>query len=377
MATLFDIFWFFLKLGAFSFGGPNSHNKLMENELVTRKHILDADTFQRLKKESLSLPGPTSTQLAMKIGFYQKGVLGMVVAGLSFILPSCLLMLVFALYYKELGNGRFKVADPFLYGIRVAIVAVLIYTGFVYCIRYIRDFKLLSIFLVVLAATLSGLNPVLLLLLSGCAYALLRQMSAGKRSVLAIILQSQPQILLPLLENQKLLLLFVKIGSLMLGSSYIIFAFLKFDLVDTHIITLNTLLDSIAFGLFVPGPIFSVVTFIGYQLSSWQGALLALVGMLIPTMLYAFLGSTVLSRFLDSTVWRTFFRGLIVASLGILCAASFIIGYETLVNYRQWIIFVICLLILIKWPKLNLLWIIIISANLGYLILHFLPVPAN
>lgn len=374
MSTLLNIFWFFLKLGAFSFGGPNSHIKLMENELVTKKHLLDKETFKNLRKESMSLPGPSSTQLAMKIGYNQKGILGMLVAGLAFVLPSCLLMLVIALYYKEFVNGKFKMVDPFLYGVRASVISILLYTCFVFGIRYIKDFRLLGIFLVVVAATLAGLNPILLLMLSACAYAILKQSyNANKAASVGFLLQSQPQIVLPLLENQKLLFLFMKIGTLMIGSGYMIFAYIKFDLVDTRILSLPVVLDTIAFGLFAPGPILSTITFLGYQLNTWQGALFATGGFLIPTFIYAILGSTVLSKFVKSTLWQTAFLGLVVASLGVLFASSLVMGYETLVDYKLWIIFGICLLILMKWPKLNLLWLIIISANIGYLLLHFLP----
>ena len=377
MTTLANIFWFFLKLGAFSFGGPNSHNKLMENEIVKKKHLLDQETFDTLKNESLSLPGPTSTQLAMKIGYKQKGIVGMLVAGFAFVLPSCILMLVIALYYKEFANEKFKLIDPFLYGIRGAVIAILLFTCFIFTMKYIRDLMLLVIFLAAAGATMAGLNPILLLILSAIAYLIVKQNIKTNTASAGFLLQVQPELIVPILENNKLLLLFAKIGSLMLGSGYMIFAYIKMDLVDTNILPLNTVLDTIAFGLFAPGPILATVTFLGYQLSNWQGALLATLGFLIPTFLYAILGSTVLSRFVKTTMWQTIFRALVVSSLAILFATTLIMGYKTLIDIKLWIIFFICLLILLKWPKLNLLWLIIISANIGYLLLHFMPSSLN
>lgn len=377
MTKLANIFWFFLKLGAFSFGGPNSHNKLMENEIVKKKHLLDQETFDTLKNESLSLPGPTSTQLAMKIGYKQKGILGMLVAGFAFILPSCVLMLVIALYYKEFANEKFKLIDPFLYGIRGAVIAILLFTCFIFTMKYIRDLMLLVIFLAAAGATMAGLNPILLLILSAIAYLIVKQNIKTNTASAGFFLQVQPELIVPILENNKLLLLFAKIGSLMLGSGYMIFAYIKMDLVDTNILPLNTVLDTIAFGLFAPGPILSTVTFLGYQLNNWQGALLATLGFLIPTFLYAILGSTVLSKFVKTKVWQTIFLALVVASLAILFATTLIMGYKTLIDIKLWIIFIICLLILLKWPKLNLLWLIIISANIGYLLLHFMPSSLN
>jgi chromate transporter len=377
MTKLLDIFWFFLKLGAFSFGGPNSHSKLMENEIVTKKHLLDQETFNRLRKESNSLPGPSSTQLAMKIGFQQSGIIGMLVAGFAFVIPSCLLMLVIALYYKEFVNGKFKIVDPFLYGIRAAVISILLYTCFVFSVKYIKDLKLLAIFFTVAGASFAGLNPLLLLVLSVVAYIIVKQTVKGSEASIGFLMQIPPEIIVPLIDNNKLILLFAKIGALMIGSGYVIFAYLKMDLVDTNILPLNTILDTIAFGLFAPGPILSTVTFLGYQLNLWQGALFATLGFMIPIFVYAILGSTMLSRALRSSTWQIAFNALMVASIAILFATSVSMGYVVLIDIKLWIIFILCLLILLKWPKLNLLWLIIISANVGYLLLHFLPSVAN
>ena len=377
MTKLLDIFWFFLKLGAFSFGGPNSHSKLMENEIVTKKHLLDQETFNRLRKESNSLPGPSSTQLAMKIGFQQSGIIGMLVAGFAFVIPSCLLMLVIALYYKEFVNGKFKIVDPFLYGIRAAVISILLYTCFVFTVKYIKDLKLLAIFFTVAGASFAGLNPLLLLVLSVVAYIIVKQTVKASEASIGFLMQIPPEIIVPLIDNNKLILLFAKIGALMIGSGYVIFAYLKMDLVDTNILPLNTILDTIAFGLFAPGPILSTVTFLGYQLNLWQGALFATLGFMIPIFVYAILGSTILSRALRSSTWQIAFNALMVASIAILFATSVSMGYVVLIDIKLWIIFILCLLILLKWPKLNLLWLIIISANVGYLLLHFMPSVAN
>mgnify|MGYP003403894432 FL=1 len=377
MTKLLDIFWFFLKLGAFSFGGPNSHSKLMENEIVTKKHLLDQETFNRLRKESNSLPGPSSTQLAMKIGFQQSGIIGMLVAGFAFVIPSCLLMLVIALYYKEFVNGKFKIVDPFLYGIRAAVISILLYTCFVFSVKYIKDLKLLAIFFTVAGASFAGLNPLLLLVLSVVAYIIVKQTVKTSEASIGFLMQIPPEIIVPLIDNNKLILLFAKIGALMIGSGYVIFAYLKMDLVDTNILPLNTILDTIAFGLFAPGPILSTVTFLGYQLNLWQGALFATLGFMIPIFVYAILGSTILSRALRSSTWQIAFNALMVASIAILFATSVSMGYVVLIDIKLWIIFILCLLILLKWPKLNLLWLIIISANVGYLLLHFMPSVAN
>ncbi len=373
MATLFDIFWFFLKAGAFSFGGPNSHIKLMHDELVVKKHLLTDDEFVRHKRQSNTLPGPPSLMLAMRIGYIRKGILGQIAALVGFALPSAILMLVIALYYKQFVNENFKMIDPFLYGIRTSVIAILLFTTLVYCIRYIRDFKLLAIFLVVLATSLAGLNIVLLLLLSGAAYTLLRQFSGAKKAAMLVLLQAQPQFVLPVLDNQKTFWIFMKIGSIILGSGYFIFALIKMDIVDNGILPVSTLLDTVAFSLFVPGSIMMAVTFVGYIINSWMGALLALSGVLVPVFIYSLLSSTVFSRLTLSKSYKIFFRGVLVASLAILITAIFQLGYETIVDIRQWILFIICMLIMLKWPKLNLLWIIIIGANIGYIILHFYP----
>jgi len=180
---------------------------------------------------------------------------------------------------------------------------------------------------------------------------------------------------LPLADNQKLLGLFLKIGAFMIGSIYFFVAWVKTDLVDAGLLPLNTLLDSVALGLFVPGPIFSVSVFIGYILSSWNGAMLALLGVMTPIFLFALIGNKILPKFLSTLMWRSFYRGVTVGSIGIIMGIILMIGYQSLLDIRQWIIFIVCFLIMLKWSRLNLLWIIIIATNLGYIILHFFPIP--
>ena len=246
-----------------------------------------------------------------------------------------------------------------------------------FSVKYIKDLKLLAIFFTVAGASFAGLNPLLLLVLSVVAYIIVKQTVKASEASIGFLMQIPPEIIVPLIDNNKLILLFAKIGALMIGSGYVIFAYLKMDLVDTNILPLNTILDTIAFGLFAPGPILSTVTFLGYQLNLWQGALFATLGFMIPIFVYAILGSTILSRALRSSTWQIAFNALMVASIAILFATSVSMGYVVLIDIKLWIIFILCLLILLKWPKLNLLWLIIISANVGYLLLHFMPSVAN
>lgn len=192
-----------------------------------------------------------------------------------------------------------------------------------------------------------------------------------------LILQAQPQFVLPVLDNQKIFWVFVKLGSLILGSGYFVFALIKMDLVDNGLFSINALLDTVAFSLFVPGSIMVAVTFVGYIISSWQGAALALGGALVPIFVYSLLSSTLLSRLISTASYKLFFRGVLVASLAVLLSIIFQLGYETIGDIRQWVLFILCMLIMFKWPKLNLLWIIIIGANLGYIILHFYPLAID
>ncbi|MCO6461729.1 MAG: chromate efflux transporter [Saprospiraceae bacterium] len=374
MTRFIDIFWFFVRAGAFSFGEPEQHVKLMHNELVTKKHILDEETFVQLRRQSSNIPGPLSFQLTMRIGHHQKGLAGLLIAGIGFLLPSVLLMLVFALYYKEFAVSEFKLIDPFFYGIRAAIISILVYTTLVYCIRYIKDIKLFGIFLIITIAAAIGINAILLVLLGGFAYVLLRNTGSVKKATMLVLLQAQPQYAIPLVEHQKLIALFLKAGSFLIGSGFFILTWIKLDLVDTGVITINTLLDSLALGLFVPGPILSISVFIGYMVNSWIGAAFAIMGIVMPLLIFAFLSIKVFPKFMATIMWKAFFRGMVVASLGILMGTILVMGYQSLVDIRQWIIFVLCLLIMLKWHKLNLLWIIIISGNLGYIILHFFPI---
>lgn len=372
MSNIGNIFWFFLKLGAFSFGGPNAHIRLMESEIVKKKQYMDDATFQTLKNESRYMPGPTSTQLAMKVGMKLAGFPGLLAAGIGFVLPACFLMLLIALYYKELS--QIKMVQPFLYGLKGAVIAILIYTCFAYLARYLRSFFAIGVFLVVTMGTYLGMSPVLLLFLAGAGSFLMRTLPGKTKSAsILFFLQSQPGIVVPAIENSQLLVIFAKIGALLIGSGYVMFAYAKMELVDTNILTLDTLLDAIAFALFVPGPLLASVSFLGYLINEWQGALFAILGFFGVTILYAVFGRLVLSRWIQTDNWKSIFNALVVASIGILFANAIHMGIATLDNFRLWSIAILCFLLLLRWPRLNMIWLIILSANLGYLLLHFFP----
>lgn len=372
MSRLLEIFLFFVKLGTFSFGGPTAHIKVLENELVKKQQRISQDRYKQLTEDTVNLPGADSIKLMMRVGYELNGVGGMILAGLGYILPGSLLMLIAGLYYKELA--QLPLVKPFLYGIKGSVIAILLYTAIMHGLKYFRDIRLLLVFLVVAGATFIRINPILLLGLSAILMLILNQtQSKEKTASLLFLLQTQAPNIIPVIDHPKLLTTFIKIGFLIFGSGYMIVAYSKMFLVDHNILSAEVLMDAVAISLFAPGPLISLATFLGFQINEWHGALYATLGYLLPILLYTLISKFSFGGLFKTSSWNLAMKGLAAASLGILLAVSIILGYETYNDTKLWLVTLLSLLILFRWRKLNPVWLVIISANLGYLILHFFP----
>jgi len=343
----------------------------MYSELVKNKSWLDNESFERLKVGSLLLPGLVSTGFAMKVGYALKGVPGFILAGLGFIFPGLSILLIAALYYKELG--QLQVLIPFLYGLKPAVLAIMAYTIIRLIFRYLTGFSYLAGFLVVVAGYFIGFDIIFLLLLAICVSVFftigIQKEKLKKENLFPLLQINSLPVVLPAVP---ILSIFIKIGFFIAGSGFVILAFAKSELVDKGWMTIQTLLDSIAISLFVPGPIIGLAGFIGYQVLELHGALLAVVGILIPTILFAIIGLLFKDYLSQNRILKIISNSWHAGTLGYLTATVFQISYTIMNDYKLWIIGIICLLILLKFPKMQKAWILIIGANMGYLLYHFL-----
>src|SRR5208282_1572239 len=298
-ASLGQIALVFLKLGTIAFGGPAAHLAMMEEEFVRRrKWITQAEFLDRLATANL-IPGPSSTEVAIFVGQLKRGWRGLIVAGCCFIIPAALIVSVIAWAYVRFGS--LPKAEGVLYAIKPAVVAIVIQALGKLGRTGVRSALLAVIAVLAVVLGLLGVSPVMVLLSAGLVSAAAlamknRLLSAGgfpkivglqkvgglPKAFAAATAVAATGAAFPA-ELLRLFLSFLKIGSVVFGSGYVLLAFLQSEFVEhLHWLTEKQLIDAVAVGQFTPGPVFTTATFIGYIVAGWAGALIATVGIFLP-----------------------------------------------------------------------------------------------
>lgn len=224
---------FFLRLGTTAFGGPAAHVAIMEDELVRRRQWLSREKFLDLLGASNLIPGPSSSELAIHIGYLCAGWRGLLIAGSCFILPAALM--VAGLGWLYVRFGKLPATASVLYGIKPVVIAVVLQALWSLGRTAVKTTFLGFVAAFSLLLSVFGLNPLLLLLLAG-GVACLPTLRASRVSLSVLPLATVGGgILAPtaLLSLVSLFLVFLKLGATVFGSGYVLLAFLRADLV-TH-----------------------------------------------------------------------------------------------------------------------------------------------
>lgn len=361
----------FLKLGVIGFGGPAAHIAMMQTEVVTKRRWLTEQHFLDLVGATNLIPGPNSTEMAIHIGQERAGWKGLIVAGVCFILPAVLLTGFFAWLYKQ--YGQLPEVQPFVYGIKPAIIAIILGAVFPLAKRALKSSELVILGILVLICSLLRFNEIYLMFGAGLIALLLAWMRKHKLthtpgfSPFALLQISTTSLLSA--TNLNLFWIFLKIGSILYGSGYVLFAFLDTELVSTGLLSRQQLIDAIAVGQFTPGPVFSAVTFIGYQINGWTGAVVSTVAIFVPAFLFVALLNPFVKKMRNSALFSAFLDAVNVASVAIIASVCFSMAKETLTDWRTIFIAVLSLLVTFGFKHLNSAWVVLGSALLGYLLM--------
>lgn len=368
--NLKDIARLFLKLGIIGFGGPAAHISMMQNEVVTKRKWISQQHFLDLIGATNLIPGPNSTEMAIHIGREKAGWKGLITAGVCFILPAVFITGIFAWLYKK--YGALPEIQPFVYGIKPAIIAVILSAIFPLAKKSFKSIGLIILGLLVLTGSLLGYNEIFLLFGASILYVLisfLRPRRSGdlKNFIPIIYLQGSEYNLIPSL-NFKLFLIFLKVGSILYGSGYVLFAFLDAELVASGMMNRKQLIDAIAVGQFTPGPVFSSVTFIGYQINGWGGAAVSTLGIFLPSFLFVALLNPLVKKMRNSKIFSVFLDAVNAASVAIIVSVCISMGIETVTDWRTILIAVVCLYISFRYRKINSALIVVSGSVMGYLL---------
>ena len=360
----------FLKLGTIGFGGPAAHIAMMQQEVVKQRNWLTEQQFLDLVGATNLIPGPNSTEMAIHIGQERAGWRGLLVAGFCFILPAVIITGIFAWFYKQ--YGQLPAVQPFVFGVKPAIIAVILGAVYPMARKSIRTWELAIIGLVVLMASLLRFNEILLLFGAGGLAVMLHgirnvRAGIGKNGLLLLQLIAPSAVSL---TSAKLFFIFLKIGSILYGSGYVLFAFLDTELVANGWLSRSQLVDAIAVGQFTPGPVFSAVTFVGYQINGLWGAVLATVGIFLPAFVFVALLNPFVKQMRNSTRFAVFLDAVNVASVAIILSVCWSMGVETIVDWRAVTIAVVSLIVTFGFSRINSAWVVLGGSVLGFILLQ-------
>lgn len=381
--SLAEIAWAFLKLGTVAFGGPAAHISLMEEEFVSRRRWLTRQEFlDRLGAANL-IPGPSSTEMAIYIGFTKRSWPGLVVAGCCFIIPAAVLVTLIAAAYVH--YGQLPSVGGVLYGVKAVVVAVIVQAFWKLAKTALKNWFLALLGLIAAALSMLNVNNVLILLLAALLAAVpifsrTLKRSENKRAsailampivrlkILSSLLASAALAAAQPLTLWRLFLTFLKIGSVLFGSGYVLLAFLRSDfVVRLHWLTEHQLLDSVAVGQVTPGPVFTTATFIGYILAGVPGAVVATVAIFLPGFLLVAISGRLIPRLRASAVAGAMLDGVIVASLALMGVVTWQLGRAALIDPLTSAIALISAVLLI-WKHVNPVWLIAAAATAGILL---------
>jgi chromate transporter len=383
-ASLAEIAVVFLKLGTIAFGGPAAHLAMMEEEFVRRRRwITHSDFLDRLATANL-IPGPSSTEVAIFVGQLKRGWRGLIVAGCCFIIPAATIASVIAWAYMRYGSlpkvdGIFSAIKPAVVAIVIQALGKLGRTG-------VRTIPLALIAVVAAAMNLLGLSPVLVLVFAGLISAATsttrnRLLSLGvpgfskpfklykvialSKLTAAAIAVAATAVVVPI-GLVRLFLSFVKIGSVVFGSGYVLLAFLQTEFVEhLHWLTEKQLIDAVAVGQFTPGPLSATATFIGYVVAGWRGAIVATVGIFLPGFVLVALSGPFLPRLRRSAVAAAALDGVVAGSLALMAVVTMQLAKASIVNRTTLAVFGLSLIALLRF-RVNSAWVVAGAAMVGW-----------
>jgi len=357
-----EIATLFLKLGTIGFGGPASTIAMMEDETVRKRKWVSREYFLEIMAVTNIVPGPNATEMAAHLGYIRAGFPGLLIAGISFMLPATIISVILAIFYMQFGslpqiNGGFLIINAVV--VAILISALLRLSKPVYKTNF-------SLFLggSSLTAALFGCDQVIIMLISGLISLFYYSVNLGHFTPLIVGILSFENIhyRLGLIINSKLAqlgLFFLKVGSLLFGSSYILLAFIQQDLIKNfNWITEQQVIDAIAVGQITPGPISTTATFIGYVIAGFPGSIISTVGMFLPSFIIVLFTAKFLPKINHQSTIKAFLNGVSASAVALIAFAVINLMKSTINDFTAIAVVSVALFLSIKY-KVDTLWLIL------------------
>jgi chromate transporter len=374
-----EVAYVFLKLGTTAFGGPAAHIAMMDDEIVKHRKWVTRETFMDLLGASNLIPGPNSTELAIHLGYKRAGWIGLLTAGICFITPAMLIVWLFAVLYQKYQSV--PELSFILYGIKPVIMAIVFQALWGLGKTSLKSSATTLAGAATVFLFMFGWSEILLLLIAGLSIMLWSNRNR-------IFNQTNLSLWLPMLwmhhsasigttssavktvplSLTSLFITFLKIGSVLYGSGYVLLAFLQSNFVEHFgVLSSQQLLDAVAVGQFTPGPVFTTATFVGYLIQGNAGALLATIAIFLPAFVFVALISPWSSKLRNSSWISGLLDGVNAASLGLMAAVSLQLGKAAFIDIWTIVLGVLAFIILLRY-KVNSVWLVIGGAFVGWII---------
>jgi chromate transporter len=372
--ALWELAALFLRLGTIAMGGPAAHIAMMEDEVVRRRRWMTHERFLDMLGVCNLIPGPNSTEMAIHIGQLRAGFAGLVVAGACFILPAAAIVLCIAWMYVRFGT--MPQAVGLLYGIKPVIIAVVLQALWGLGRTAIKSRLLAVIAIVALVASLLEVNDMIVLIGGGIVMLAIRAfedrdaaratlaaiptVAAGAKTAATVAAMAAIPFSLT-----TLFLFFLKVGAVLFGSGYVLLAFLRTDLVDRlRWLTEAQLLDAVAVGQVTPGPVFTTATFIGYILGGFRGAVVATLGIFLPSFFFVSISGPLIPHLRRSPLAGAFLDGVNVGAWALMGAVTWFLARAAVVDLTTLLLAISSAFVLIRY-RVNSAWLVIGGGLIG------------
>jgi chromate transporter len=357
-------------MGITAFGGPAAHIGMFHDEVVIRRKWLDDQEFLDLLGATNLIPGPNSTEMAIHISFIRAGWAGLVLGGACFILPA--MAIVMALAWAYVRYGSTPQAGWLLYGVKPVVIIIILQALWVLGRKATRGFLTALVGLGALGLFFVQVSPLIVLVGGGLLVTAFKNVKLPKKPNLnawGFFLSGSATSLLATVPFSYSLLFvtFLKIGAVLYGSGYVLLAFLQADFINKlGWLTNQQLLDAVAIGQITPGPVLTTATFIGYILGGFHGAVLATLGIFLPSFIFVALSSRLIPRIRNSAWAGSFLDGVNAASLGMMAAVTWQLGRDAFIDPFSVVIGLVAAILLFRF-KINSTWLILGGAAAGLL----------
>ncbi len=353
---------------------------MMEDEVVRRRRWMSRERFLDLLGATNLIPGPNSTEMAIHVGYDRGGWAGLLVAGTCFIVPAVVIVTIIAWVYVRFG--QLPEVTGILYGVKPVILAIIFQALWGLGRTAVKTPFLGCVALLTAALNFGGVDELLMLLLGGTLAAARRSVASDWRDhvrtmTIVLLLSGAAAALIFLIPHlvrtgkiefslQALFLYFLKVGSVLYGSGYVLLAFLQSDLVGNwQWLTSAQLLDATAVGQVTPGPVFTTATFIGYLLGGTAGAIVATVGIFLPAFFFVAASGPLIPRMRRSVIAGAFLDGLNVASLALMAVVTWHLGRAAVFDLPSALLAVAGAVLLFRF-RLNSAWLVLGGGLAGW-----------